>query len=408
MKILLLTQYFPPEFGAAAARNSEHARLWAEAGEEVEICTGFPNYPSGVIPSEYKGMRFQREITDGYTTLRSWIYATPNRAVWKRALASLSFMFSAAMSGALRSQKPDVIIASSGPFFIGPLGYILSVIRRAPFVFEVRDILPQQAIDTGMLRNPLLIRLLTATEEFLYRRASRVVAVSEASRQELAARGVDETKLATIENGISGSLFVPSSKDNEVRQEYGWQGKYVAMYIGVHGVSQGLMTLLEAAERLQSESDIHFVFIGDGAEKEALRQWAADHQLRNVEFLPVQPRERVAQFYAAADVCFAPLRKGNYFTINIPSKILEIMACGRPVILGAQGQAQRIVEEAGGGLVVAPEDVDAYVQALRELRAQPELAEELGLRGREYVLKNFTRERKAELYLEILHEAAGI
>jgi glycosyltransferase involved in cell wall biosynthesis len=405
MKILLLTQYFPPEFGAASARNSEHARLWVEAGADVEICTGFPNYPSGIVPPEYKGVRFRRETIHGYTILRSWIYATPNRAVWKRALASLSFMVSAAMTGAFRCHKPDVIIASSGPFFIGPLGYMLSRIKRVPFVFEVRDILPQQAIDTGMLRNPWLIRLLIGTEEFLYRRARRVVAVSEASRQELAERGVDEAKLVTIENGISESLFTPESKDNAVRREYGWQDKYVAMYVGVHGVSQGLQTLLEAAESLQAEEDIHFVLVGDGAEKNALQQWATDRQLTNVEFLPVQPRERVAQFYAAADVCFAPLRKGNYFTINIPSKILEIMACGRPVILGAEGQAQRIIEEAGSGLVVSPEDAQAYAQAVLALRASPDMAEELGSRGHGFVLEHFTRERKADRYLEILRDA---
>ena len=407
MKILLLTQYFPPEFGAAAARNSEHARLWAEAGEDVEICTGFPNYPSGVIPPEYKGLWFRRDRINGYTVLRSWIYATPNRAVWKRALASLSFMFSATISGAFRCQKPDIIIASSGPFFVGPLGYILGVLKRTPFVFEIRDILPQQAIDTGMLRNPWLIRLLIGIEEFLYRRARRVVAVAEASRQALAARGVDEAKLTTIENGICEDLFAPAPKDNEVRREYGWQGKYVAMYIGAHGVSQGLFTLLEVAERLRAEGDIHFVLVGDGAEKNALRQWAIDRQLANVEFLPVQPRERVPQFYAAADVCFAPLRKGDYFTINIPSKILEIMACGRPVILGAEGQARQIVEQAGGGLVVGPEDTRGYVDAVLALRATPDRAQELGNQGRAFVLDHFTRRRKAERYLQILREAVG-
>jgi glycosyltransferase involved in cell wall biosynthesis len=407
MKILLLTQYFPPEFGAAPARNSEHAELWAEAGADVEICTGFPNYPSGVVPPEYRGLRFRRERVNGYTTVRTWIYATPNRAVFKRALASLSFLLSAAVSGAFRCQKPDIIIASSGPFFVAPLGYLLSIVKRAPFVFEVRDILPQQAIDTGMLRNPFLIRILIGTEEFLYRRAIRVVAVSEASRLALAARGVDEAKLVTVENGIADTLFAPASKDNDVRRDYGWQGKYVAMYIGAHGVSQGLSTLLEAAEMLQGEADIHFVFVGDGAEKNALRQWAADRHLANVEFLPVQSRDRVAQFYAAADVCFAPLRKGDYFTINIPSKILEIMACGRPVILGAEGQARQIIEEAGSGLVVNPEDARGFAHAVLELRAEPDRAHEMGNRGRSFVLERFTRRSKAKRYLQILHESIG-
>ena len=245
MKVLLLTQYFPPEFGAAASRNSEHARLWAESGHDVHVCTGMPNYPGGVVEPGYRGRAFVREERDGYTIHRSWIYATPNRAVWRRALASLSFMVSAFVSGLLKCPRPDVIIASSGPLFVGPLGYGLSVFKRTPFVFEVRDILPQQAVDVGMLRNRALIRILEGVEIFLYHRAKGVVTVADASRQSLVKRGVDEAKCVTVENGVREDLFEPGERNNEVRAEQGWQDKFVAMYIGAHGVSQGLFALLE-------------------------------------------------------------------------------------------------------------------------------------------------------------------
>ncbi|NIA15454.1 MAG: glycosyltransferase [Nitrospiraceae bacterium] len=402
MKVLLLTQYFPPEFGAAASRNSEHARFWAEAGHEVHVCTGMPNYPSGVVEPGYRGKAFVREERDGYTIHRSWIHATPNRAVWRRALASLSFMASAFLSGLLKCPRPDVIIASSGPFFVGPLGYLLSVFRWTPFVFEIRDILPQQAVDVGMLKNRTLIRVLEGIEMFLYRRAKAVVTVAGASRQSLIDRGVDEAKCFTIENGIREDLFKPGERDNEVRAEYGWDGKFVAMYIGAHGVSQGLFTLLEAAERLADLDDVRFVFVGDGADKPAMQQWVAERGLIHVDFVPLQAKERMPAFYAAADLCFVPLRKGDYFKINIPSKIFEIMACARPIVLGAEGQALDIVERAGAGIAVEPEDAGAYAGAVRRLRAEPETAAKLGANGRAHVLEHFTRRQKAERYMESL------
>ncbi len=402
MRILLLTQYFPPEFGAAAARNSEHARIWAHGGHEVEVCTGFPNYPSGVVPESYRGRWFVRERVDGVTVNRSWIYATPNRIMWKRALASLSFLVSALACGLTRCRRPEVIIASSGPFFVGPLGWLLSVFRRVPFVFEVRDLLPQQAVDVGMLKNPILIRFLRAVEEVLYRRALCVVTVAEASRQALIDRGVDPTRVFTIENGIREDFFAPGDHENEVRREYGWTGRFVVLYIGAHGVSQGLFALLEAARALAELDDVRFVFVGDGAEKPAMIAWVEKHGLQNVEFLPLQDKARMPAFYAAADACFVPLRRGDYFRINIPSKIFEIMACARPIILGAEGQARALVEEAGAGISVAPEDVEGYAQAVRTLRADPPRARQLGGNGRCYVLSRFTRNQKAERYIEAL------
>ncbi len=402
MKILLLTQYFPPEFGAAAARNSEHALYWAQSGHEVEVLTGFPNYPEGVIPPGYSGRYFVREECGGYTLARTWIYATPNRGILQRALASFSFLLSATIAGVLRCGRPDVIIASSGPFFMGPLGWLLSRLKGVPFALEVRDILPQQAVDTGMLRNPVLIQILEAIEAFLYRHARRVICVAEASRQSIIERGFDADKFFTIENGIREDLFVPGEKENAFRQEFGWEGRFVALYAGAHGVSQGLATLLDVAERLKDDPRFQLVFAGEGAEKPALIAEAESRGLRNVTFLPPQGKSRMPALYAAADVCFAPLRRGAYFTLNIPSKIFEIMACARPIILGADGQARRLVEEAQAGIAVAPEDADAFVRAVHELRDAPERAKVMGESGRRYVIEHFTRQGQAARYIEIL------
>lgn len=405
LRILLLTPYFPPEMGALAARSSEHAAAWASDGHAVEICTAFPNYPTGIIPEVYRGKLFARERRDGYTVNRSWIYAEPKRSVANRILNTLSLNVSVFFSGLLKCRRPDVIIASSPPF-AGPVGYALSVLKRVPFIFEVRDILPQQAVDLGMLKNKFVIRMLTAVEEFLYRRAKAIVFVAEASRQAVVDRGFDPKKCVTIENGIQEDVFAPGPKENAVREEWGWQGKFVALYIGVHGVSQGLRTILDAAELLRDSGNVHFVFVGEGGDKSALIEYAKAKGLTNVEFLPSQPKERMPEFYAAADACVVPLRQGPYFRLNIPSKMFEIMACGRPIVLGAEGQALDLLEAAGAGLAVTPEDAHAYAEALLRLQADPELGDRLGQAGRAYAIEHCTRRRKALDYLRLIREIA--
>jgi glycosyltransferase involved in cell wall biosynthesis len=210
-----------------------------------------------------------------------------------------------------------------------------------------------------------------------------------------------------IENGIREDLFSPGPRDNAVREEYGWRDEFVAMYVGAHGVSQGLFTLLDAAECLCDRDEIRFVFVGDGADKPGMIEWANERGLANVEFLPLQPKERMPELYAAADACFVPLRKGNYFTINIPSKIFEIMACARPIILGATGQALRIVEAAGCAIPVTPEVPADYADAVLHLHSAPELCRQLGSSGRAYVVEHFTRRQKAAHYIRVLESVVN-
>ncbi|MCP4641221.1 MAG: glycosyltransferase family 4 protein [bacterium] len=403
MRILLLTPYFPPEMGALAARSSEHAASWAAQGHEVEICTAFPNYPSGVIPDEYRGKLYAREKSDGYEVVRGWVFARPKRSVATRLLNTLTFNISMFLCGLLSCRRPDVIIATSPPF-CGPVGWVLSVLKRAKFVFEVRDILPQQAVDLGMLKNPLVIRVLTWVEEFLYRRARGIVTVAEASTEAIVARGFETARCHTVENGIREDFFAPGPRDNEVRDEQGLDDKFVVLYIGVHGVSQGLETILDTARILTQHEDIHFLFAGEGARRDALLDYVRQLDLKNVSFLPAQPKERMPLFYAAADACLVPLRRGDYFKLNIPSKVFEIMACARPIVIGAEGQALALVQEAGAGIPAVPEDPQSYADAILRLRDNPDEARALGESGRAYVIEHFTRRKKADRYIEVLEE----
>lgn len=407
VRILFLCQYFPPEMGAPAARTFEHARNWVKAGHNVTVVCGKPNHPDGVIPPKYRGPLLYRENIEGVNVLRCWLYATPNRGVFKRSIAFCTFMLSAMLFGSFASGRCDVVVATSPQLLCGLAGYVVSVLKRRPFVFEVRDLWPKQIIDLGAVTNPLVIGLLKWAEMFLYRRAKAIVTVSPATADHIAERGVPRDKIFTVTNGINERFFVPRERMGPLRENYGWGDDIVVLYIGTHGLSQGLSTIIETAALLQDQKHIRFVFAGQGAEREMLMETAHRKRLRNVQFLPMQSKEKMPEFYAAADICLVPLKKRDYFLYNIPSKLFEIMACARPVVLGVQGQALAILNEANAGMAVEPEDAQAYADAIQKLAANPELRAFYGRNGREYVVRNYTRKRKAESYLEYLQQVVN-
>lgn len=401
MRILFLCQYFPPEMGAPAARTFEHARHWARLGHDVTVVCGLPNHPDGVVPPEYRGTLLYREEIEGVKVLRCWLYTTPNRGVFKRSIAFLTFMASSTLVGAFRAPRPDVVAATSPQMLCGLAGYVVALCKGRPFVLEVRDLWPKQIIDLGVVRNGIIIGLLTWLETFLYRRARAVVTVAEATRREIVARGFDPAKVHTITNGILEDFFAPGDRMTPLREARGWRAdQTIVMYIGTHGLSQGLITLLDAAETLRGRGDIRFVFVGTGAEREYLIHTARQRGLDNVEFLPMQSKEAMPEFYASADICLVPLKRRDVFLYNIPSKMFEIMACGRPMILGALGQAKELLEEAGAGVAVEPENAAAYADAITRLADDPELRARLGAAGRAHVVAHYARGRKAEDYLD--------
>ncbi len=408
MRILFFCQYFPPEVGAPAARTFEHARHWVRLGHEVTVVCAKPNYPTGVIPGPYRGGLTHRETMEGIDVLRCWIFATPNAGVIRRSLSFFTFMLSATFFGCFATRRRyDVVVATSPQLLCGLAGYLVARVKRRPFVLEVRDLWPRQIIDLGSLRNPLLIGLLRRLERFLYRHARAVIAVADASRDQIIAGGVPSEKVRTITNGIDEDFFTPHDRMTSVRTDHGWGKELVVMYIGTHGLSQGLRTVLDAAALLQHREDLRFVLVGSGAERRKLLRYAEELDLRRVTFLPPQPKEAMPHFYATADICLVPLRKLNVFLLNIPSKMFEIMACGRPIILGVAGQAKQLLEEAGAGIAVEPEDPAALAKAIEALANDPERRERHGKRAREHVVAHYSRRRKAEDYLACLEKVVA-
>jgi glycosyltransferase involved in cell wall biosynthesis len=410
MKILYVSQYFPPEMGAPSARAAELSRHWAAAGHDVTVLTGFPNHPTGVVPPEYRD-KFRRliahEQTDGVNVVRTWLLPFPNRKAYERMLNYSSFCASAATTGLFLS-RPDVVIASSPQLLVAVSGWWLAQWKCVPFVFEVRDLWPESLAAVGMSDgNSLLHRSLARIAGFLYSHADRIVVVAPAFEDYLVEHWrVPREKISVIENGVETELFAPepfSAEAAALRKELDAEGKFVVSYIGTMGMAHGLETIIAAAVQLQTTNpEIVFLMLGEGAEKEHIVALAQQRGLNNLRFVDQQPRERIPAYISASDVCLVPLKKTDLFKTVIPTKMLEFMSCARPVILGVDGQARAILEEARGGLVIEPENSDALVSAIRYLTANREAGLELGQNGRGYIVRKFSRSNTAEKYILVL------
>jgi len=400
--------------GAPAARAAELAHHWAEAGHDVSVLTGFPNRPTGVVPDEWRS-RLRRatyhEKVDGVNVFRTWLWPLPNRKAHERMRNYASFCASAALRG-MSLPCPDVIIATSPQLLVGLSGWWLSFSRQVPFVFEVRDLWPESLVAVGAgSEDSLLHHALSEIAGFLYKRSNCIAVVTPAFKSHLIYHWrVPEDKIAVVENGVETHLFAPQplASDQAVRQQIGAEGKFLASYIGTMGNAHGLETLLDSAAQLKQQNpDVMYLLVGEGAEKERIRAQAESRSLTNVRFLDQQPRTRIPAFISASDACLVLLKKTDVFKTVIPTKMLEFMSCARPVILGVEGQAREIVEASGAGLVIEPENAGALTHAITQLAADRELRTTLGQKGREHILRNFSRVRTAEKYIQILQRVIG-
>jgi glycosyltransferase involved in cell wall biosynthesis len=322
-----------------------------------------------------------------------------------------SFCVSAGLRG-LTIPTPDVIIGSSPQLLVALSAWWLAFAQEVPFVFEVRDLWPESLVAVGAGReDSLLHTALAKIAGFLYQRADRIVVVTPAFKDHLIRHWrIPAEKIAIVENGVETDLFtpIPAEETQPLRQNLGIGSKFLVSYIGTMGNAHGLTTLLDAASTLYSlNPEVHFLLIGEGAEKEQTKAQSQSRGLTNVQFLDQQPREKIPAFISASDACLVLLKKTDIFKTVIPTKMLEFMSCERPLILGVDGQARQIVEQAGAGLVIEPENPDALVRAIQQLAADRQLGTTLGKNGREYILKSFSRRGTAEKYIDVLHAITG-
>ena len=384
MHILFLADNFPPEVNAPASRTFEHCREWVREGHRVTVISCAPNFPKGKVFDGYQNRLWQAEEMEGIQVIRVWSYITANEGFVKRILDYQSFMVAAILAAPF-VRGVDVVVGTSPQFFTVCAAYVVSRLKRIPFVFELRDLWPESIRAVGaMSSNSRWLDWLERLEIFLYRKAARIVSVTHSFKRNLINRGIDAEKIVVVTNGVDTSRFHPQPRDEILAAQLGLQGKFIAGYIGTHGLAHGLETLLEAARRLQDSpdgADIRLLMLGDGANKAKLAAQAQAMGLNNVVFVDSVPKDQVIRYWSLLDVSIIHLKKTDLFTTVIPSKLFECMGMGIPVLHGVAGESAQIVEREGCGQVFEPENVDALCAALLTLKTQPALRESYGKNG---------------------------
>lgn len=407
MRILYVTQNYLPEMGAGPGRVSELSREWVAAGHSVQVLAPVPNAPSGIVPPEFRGRWLYRDVDPhGVEATRTWIYTAANKGRVRRSIAFASFGVISTLTGIIASQRPDVVIGSSPQLLAAAGGLAIGLLRRVPWVFEVRDLWPESIVAVGALpASSPVVRVLSGVSHVMYTLARRIVVVTESFRDDLASRGVPLSKMAVIPNGVDLAKFVPRAANAADRREMGGDARFVVSYLGTHGMAHDLGRILDVAGRMLARKDVAFAFVGDGAERVALEERARRERLTNVRFLGVQPRDRMPALYAASDMCIVPLRKSELFTTVLPSKIFEMMGMAKPIVLAVDGEARRLVEQARAGRFVPPGDSEALRGAIESMLSDPRELPRYGERGREFVAREYDRKALAQRYLKVLAEA---
>jgi len=379
------------------------------ARAKVTVITGFPNYPSGKLYSGYRVRWRQWEQRDGVRVLRLPLYPSHDRSAIRRSLNYLSFAASASALGPLFCGKADVMWVYHPPLTIGIPAWWISLIKRIPFVYEIQDMWPETVMATGMLKpSSRAIRWLGHLAQFIYRRAAALSVISPGFKQNLIAKGVPAEKIHVVPNWADEKIYRPVPADLKLAEEFGLTEKFNIIFGGNLGAAQALQNVLAAAALLCDVPAVQFVLIGDGVDEQALRKQADEQGLKNVRFISRQPAERMASFYALADVVLVHLRRDPLFEITIPGKTTAYMACGRPILCSVAGDAANMVCQAGAGLTCPPEDPAALAQRVREFYAMPvEQREAMGQAGRRAFLAHYTRDVLIGRYEELLEKLAN-
>jgi len=380
--ILFLTDNFPPEVNAPASRTYEHCREWVKESVQVTVVTCAPNFPKGKVYSGYRNKIWQQEVVEGVRVIRVGTYITANEGLLKRTLDYMSFMVSSFVAS-LFVRKVDVVIGTSPQFFTVCAAYMVGLVKRVPWVFELRDIWPESIRAVGAVNSSRILNALERLEMFLYRKATVIISVTNSFRDTLIQRGVDGAKIHVVTNGVDTSRFIVRDKDPELVSRYQLSGKFVAGYIGTHGMAHALDTLLDAAVILKNSTDDQFrlILLGDGANKESLFQRAKLEGLDNVIFVNSVSKDEVVHYWSLLDVSIIHLKKTDLFKTVIPSKLFECMGMGIPVLHGVQGESAEIVTRNNVGLLFDPENAVSLVEGLKRLVADDDLYDHLRTNG---------------------------
>lgn len=399
MKILFITDNFTPEVNAPATRTYEHIQEWIKEDDvEVTVITCAPNFPHGKVYEGYKNKLYQKEYIDGIEVIRVWSYITSNSGFVKRVLDYVSFGVMAFFVGLFK--KHDLIIATSPQFFTTWAAWGISKIKRKPWVFELRDLWPESIKTVGAMKQGRIIDTLEKIELGLYKSCDKVIPVTDAFKANLISRGIDANKIEVVTNGSNMELFSPREKNQELLKELSLENKFIIGYIGTHGMAHSLDFVVNTISKVE-DTDIHFLFIGDGAMKATIVDIAKRLDIKNITFLNPIKKDDVPTYLSICDVSLAPLKKEDNFKTVIPSKIFEASAMQKPTLLGVEGQAQEIIEEYDAGLCFEPENETDFIEKVNILKNDKNRYEKLQ-RGSEELAKKYDRKRLAKKMIDIV------
>jgi glycosyltransferase involved in cell wall biosynthesis len=406
MRILILTQYFPPEVGSTQNRLSELALRLSKKGAVVSILTAMPNYPQMRVHEDYRGSLYRYEELNGLVVHRAFIFAHNKKSLLLRLLNYFSFVVSSFFVGWFKLDKFDLIICESPPLFLGISGFFLKKLKRSRLVFNVSDLWPETAKELNLVTNRFLLQASTLLEEFLYRKSDLITGQTQGIVQNISAR-FPSKMVHWLPNGVSLDSCDSSSepeagnRESNVRQDWrttlGFSmDDFIVLYAGIIGYAQGLEVVLKAAKRLVDSERIKFLLIGDGPVKEQLTALQHELGLRNVYFHGAVPRASVREITVAADIVLIPLRRIRLFRGAIPSKIFENLALRKPILLGVEGEAKELfIDQGHAGLAFIPEDDADLAEKVRQLYHNPEALAELGDNGYRYVNEFFNWSKTA-------------
>ena len=402
MHILFISNYFPPEVNAPATRLFEHAKVWVKEGITVDVLTSIPNFPEGKVYDGYDNS-YREEDRDGIRVARVPMYVTANKGTLKRTFSFISFMLSACWY-ARKMKRPSVVVATSPQFFAAFAGYFVARRFKVPFVLEIRDLWPESIVAVGAVKRNAIIRFFERLELFLYKKADRIVVLTNAFKKFIEAKNIPSEKITVLKNGADLEAWakpLDEHKISDYKKKLGLENKFVASYIGTIGMAHRADILLEAAQ-LCKDPDIVFMLVGTGAKRKEIEAQQAQLQLPNFLLLDKVPKDQVKYLLAVTDASIVHLKASDLFKTVIPSKIFEAMATRTPIVLGVEGEVKEIIDEAGAGIPITPERADELVDAVVRLKSNPSLYKEIAESGFEHVNMYYDRTKLARKYLHEL------
>ncbi|MEA1947160.1 MAG: glycosyltransferase family 4 protein [Thermodesulfobacteriota bacterium] len=383
MRILILTQWFNPE---PFFKGLPFAKELVKLGHEVEVLTGFPNYPGGKIYAGYKIKIFQRELIDGIPVLRVSLYPSHDNNALKRVANYTSFALSASLIGFFLAQRPDVIYVYHPPVTASMPALIFHILRKIPFVYDIQDLWPDTLEATIMLDNRIALWLVDKWCQFVYSQTAKIVVLSPGFKETLIKRGVSSDKIGVIYNWCDENHLQTAGRNEALARELGLANRFNIVFAGTMGKAQALDAVLDAADLLYEKyPSIQFIFVGGGIDVERLKKKARDLKLRNVLFLSRRPVTEIGDILNLADVLFVHLKDDPLFKITIPSKTQAYMAVGRPILMAVRGDSAELVKKAGSGITCTPEDSHSIAGAVEKLfKMSREELEQMGSNGKRF------------------------